>query len=416
MIATHGDTIAWVELQKDRGTMSVIHTLNAASRAGRLAKRLEHVGFSDIVKVRNRVMELRASGQTVHAFHGGEPFFPTAEAVKQALVQAAVEDKTKYAPSSGILPLRKAIAEKLRSRNQMQDVSVDDVLVTVGGAHALWVSFQSVLDPGDEMLVFSPYWTPIADMVRAAEATPVFVPTGEARREGLTKTLARYSTAATRAIYYNTPQNPSGVVFSREEAETVAAFAQERDLVLVADEAYEDLVYEGEHVSIASLPGMAERTISTYTFSKSYAMTGWRIGYAVAKEPFMTGLKKLVLYSTNGVTTMVQYAALTAIQTAQTELDRRRSEYRQRRDLMINGLRSLGFECSLPHGAFYAFPGSARVHPDSREAAAILLDRAHVATIPGVVFGAEGEGHLRFGYATGMEEIEAGLDAMRRVL
>jgi aspartate aminotransferase len=396
--------------------MSVIHTLNAASRAGRLAKRLEHVGFSDIVKVRNRVMELRASGQTVHAFHGGEPFFPTAEAVKQALVQAAVEDKTKYAPSSGILPLRKAIAEKLRSRNQMQDVSVDDVLVTVGGAHALWVSFQSVLDPGDEMLVFSPYWTPIADMVRAAEATPVFVPTGEARREGLTKTLARYSTAATRAIYYNTPQNPSGVVFSREEAETVAAFAQERDLVLVADEAYEDLVYEGEHVSIASLPGMAERTISTYTFSKSYAMTGWRIGYAVAKEPFMTGLKKLVLYSTNGVTTMVQYAALTAIQTAQTELDRRRSEYRQRRDLMINGLRSLGFECSLPHGAFYAFPGSARVHPDSREAAAILLDRAHVATIPGVVFGAEGEGHLRFGYATGMEEIEAGLDAMRRVL
>jgi len=374
------------------------------------------VGFSDIVKVRNRVMELRANGETVHAFHGGEPFFPTDETVKRALTQAAVEDKTKYAPSSGILLLRQAMAEKLRWRNGMRYVAVDDVIVTVGGAHALWVSFQAVLDPGDEMLVFSPYWTPIADMVRAAEAVPVFVPTREARSEGLAKTLAKYATAATRAIYYNTPQNPSGVVFSREEAETVAAFAQERDLVVIADEAYEDLVYTGEHVSIASLPGMAERTISTYTFSKSYAMTGWRIGYAVAKEPFMTGLKKLVLYSTNGVATMVQYAGLAAMQIAQAELERRREEYRLRRDTMVSGLRELGFDCSLPAGAFYAFPSSASVHADSREAAAILLDRAHVATIPGVVFGEEGEGHLRFGYATGLEEIEAGLDAMRRVL
>jgi aspartate aminotransferase len=390
-------------------------TMNVAS-AARLAKRLEHVGFSDIVKVRNKVMELRASGQSVHAFHGGEPFFPTPESVKQALEQAVVEDKTKYAPSSGILPLRKAIVEKLRTRNLMHDVSVDDVIVTVGGAHALWVSFQAVLDAGDEVLVFSPYWTPIADMVQAAEATPVFVPTGEARREGLEKTLAKYATPATRAIYYNTPQNPSGIVFTREEAEAVAAFAQDRDLVVLADEAYEDLVYDGQHVSIASLPGMAERTISSYTFSKSYAMTGWRIGYAVAKEPFMTGLKKLVLYSTNGVATMVQYAGLAAMQIASSELERRRNEYRQRRDLLVNGLRSLGFECALPQGAFYAFPSSARVHADSREAAAIMLDTAHVATIPGVVFGAEGEGHLRFGYATGVEEIAAGLDAMRRVL
>lgn len=388
----------------------------SAANAARLAKRLGQVGFSDIVKVRNRVMELRANGETVHAFHGGEPFFPTDETVKRALTQAAVEDKTKYAPSSGILLLRQAMAEKLRWRNGMREVAVDDVIVTVGGAHALWVSFQAVLDPGDEMLVFSPYWTPIADMVRAAEAVPVFVPTREARSEGLAKTLAKYATAATRAIYYNTPQNPSGVVFSREEAETVAAFAQERDLVVIADEAYEDLVYTGEHVSIASLPGMAERTISTYTFSKSYAMTGWRIGYAVAKEPFMTGLKKLVLYSTNGVATMVQYAGLAAMQIAQAELERRREEYRLRRDTMVSGLRELGFDCSLPAGAFYAFPSSTRVHADSREAAAILLDRAHVATIPGVVFGAEGEGHLRFGYATGLEEIEAGLDAMRRVL
>ena len=371
------------------------------------------MGFSDIVKVRNRVMELRASGHAVHAFHGGEPFFPTAEPIKQALIQAAVEDKTKYAPSSGIPALRKAITEKLRTRNQMQDVSVDDVIVTVGGAHALWVSFQAVLDAGEEVLIFSPYWTPIADMVRAAEALPVFVSTEDARREGLAKTLAKYTTPATRAIYYNTPQNPSGVVFSRTEAQETADFAQAHDLVVIADEAYEDLVYEGEHVSIASLPGMAERTITTYTFSKSYAMTGWRIGYAVAKEPFMTGLKKLVLYSTNGVTTMVQYAALSAMETPLADLYSRRDEYRRRRDLLVNGLLELGFECTMPQGAFYAFPRSNRIHADSREAAALLLDKAHAATIPGVVFGAEGEGHLRFGYATGLEEISAGLKAIQ---
>ena len=386
------------------------------THAARLAKRLEGVGFSDIVKVRNRVMEMRARGEVVHAFHGGEPFSATAESVKQALVQAVVEDKTKYAPSSGILPLRKAIVEKLQTRNGMKQVVVDDVIVTVGGAHALWTSFQAVLDAGDEVLVFSPYWTPIADMVRAAEAVPVFVPTDEARRDGLAVTLARYATKATRAVYYNTPQNPSGVVFTRAEAEEVAAFAQDRDLVVFADEAYEDLVYDGEHISIASLPGMAERTITTYTFSKSYAMTGWRIGYAVAKEPFMTGLKKLVLYSTNGVSTMVQYAGLAAMHIAVADLEARKAEYRQRRDLLVHGLRDLGFECAMPEGAFYAFPKSDRVSRDSREAAAILLEKAHVATIPGVVFGAEGEGHLRFGYATGVEEIEAGLQAMRAAL
>jgi aspartate/methionine/tyrosine aminotransferase len=399
------------------GTLVPGNAASATRKASvRLAARLECVGFSDIVKVRNRVMELRASGQTVHAFHGGEPFFSTAESIKQALAQAAVEDKTKYAPSSGIAPLRTAIVDKLKSRNQMHGVSVDDVIVTVGGAHALWSSFQAVLDAGDEVLVFSPYWTPIADMVRAAEAVPIFISTEEARREGLPQTLAKYATPATRAIYYNTPQNPSGVVFSRIEAHQTADFAQARDLVVIADEAYEDLVYEGEHVSIASLPGMAERTITTYTFSKSYAMTGWRIGYAVAKEPFMTGLKKLVLYSTNGVTTMVQYAALEAMQTTLDALHIRRDEYRLRRDLLVNGLVQLGFDCSMPQGAFYAFPLSERIHADSRKAAALLLDEAHVATIPGVVFGDEGEGHLRFGYATGLAEIAAGLEAIKRVL
>ena len=378
----------------------------------RVAKRLDEVGFSDIVVIRNKVLELRAAGQTVHAFHGGEPFFETPEVIKQALDVAAEENKTRYAPSSGIAPLHVALVDKLRDRNGIQAVP-DHVIITVGGAHALYCAFQAVLDPGSECLLFSPYWTPIADMIRGTQAHPLFVPTAAARRTGITGTLEQLTTPETRAIYYNTPQNPSGVVFTRAEAEEVAEFAKRHDLIVIADEAYEDLVYEGEHVSIASLPGMAERTISCYTFSKSYAMTGWRIGYAVAEEPFMTALRKLVLYSTNGVATMVQWAALAALQLKPEFGQKRLAEYRERRDVLVKGLNEIGFECELPAGAFYAFPSIARLGRDSRKAAAFLLDQAHVATIPGAVFGSEGEGYVRFSYSTGMAAILECLDALR---
>jgi aspartate/methionine/tyrosine aminotransferase len=380
-----------------------------------LAKRLDEVGFSDIVQVRNKVLELRAAGKPVHAFHGGEPFFETPETIKYAGLKALAENKTRYAPSSGIDPLRAAIAKKLRTKNHI-DATPDDIIVTVGGAHALYVAFQAALDPGDDVLLFAPYWTPIRDMVTLAQARPVMVPTSTARRNGLTASLEHYSTPATRAIYYNTPQNPSGVVFSRREAEEVAAFAKKHNLVVIADEAYEDLVYEGEHVSIASLPGMAERTITAYTFSKTYAMTGWRAGYAVAKEPFMTGLRKLVLYSTNGVSTPTQWAALEAMAIPESAIASRREDYRQRRDLLVNGLNELCLECEMPAGAFYAFPSVRKIHKDSRRVAAELLEKAHVATIPGVVFGAQGEGHVRFSYAVPLEAIPAGLDALRKLL
>ena len=261
----------------------------------RLAKRLDEVGFSDIVQIRNKVMALRAEGKQVHALHGGEPFFETPDAIKYAAIEALVNNQTHYAPSSGIQPLREALAAKVTRKNGIP-ANVDQVIATVGGSQALYGAFQSVLDPGDDTLVFSPYWTPIADLIRGAQARPLLVPTSTARRNGIGATLEQFSTPQTRCIYYNTPQNPSGTVFTRAEAEEVAAFAQERDLIVVADEAYEDLVYDGEHFSIASLPGMAERTITCFTFSKTYAMTGWRGGYAVAQEPFMSALRKIVLY------------------------------------------------------------------------------------------------------------------------
>ena len=379
----------------------------------RLAKRLDEVGFSNIVQIRDKVMELRAGGLQVHMMHGGEPFFETPGAIKYAAIEALVQNETHYAPSSGLLPLRKALVEKLAAKNDLH-VSADEVIATVGGSQGLYAAFQSVLDAGDDALVFSPFWTPISDLITGAQARPLLVPTITARRIGIRSTLEQFSTPQTRAIYYNTPQNPSGIVFTRAEAEEVAAFAIERDLVVIADEAYEDLVYDGEHVSIASLPGMAERTITCFTFSKTYAMTGWRAGYAVAQEPFMTALRKIVLYSTNGVATPVQYAMIHALTTPETEIARLREEYRKRRDLLVAGLNDVGLECTPPAGAFYAFPDVEKIHKNSRTAAQILLEKAHIATIPGSVFGAQGEGHLRFGYGIAVKEIEACVEALRK--
>jgi len=381
----------------------------------RLAARFDGVGFSDIVKIRNRIMQLRAEGASVYQFEGGEPFLNTPDPIKAATTRALAENKTRYAPSSGIAELRAALAEKLRTRNRLP-VRDEDVIVLTGGMQGLFGAFQSTINPSDEVLVFSPFWTPIKDLIAHCEGKTVLVPTTEARREGFAETLAHYATARTRAIYYNTPQNPSGVVFTRAEAEAVARFARERDLIVIADEAYEDLVYDGEHVSIASLDGMLERTITTYTLSKSYAMTGWRIGYAAALEPWMTGMRKSLLYSTNGVSTPTQWAALAAITEVTDFLESARNAYRERRDLLVAGLNDIGLTCPPPAGAFYAFPDATRINPDSRLAADILLDRAQVATVPGVVFGAHGEGHLRFSFSTSLETIEAALDSMRRNL
>jgi aspartate aminotransferase len=387
-----------------------------ASAAGfRLATRLDEVGFSDIVQIRNRVMELRAKGATVYQFEGGEPYRSTPDYVKEAVNSALRENKTRYAPSSGIPELRRAIADKLQDRNRIA-ASEENVIVVNGGMQGLFGAFQSVVNPGDDVLIFSPYWTPIKDLVAHCQGRLILVPTDEARANGFRETLNRYSTEQTRAIYFNTPANPSGVVFTRSETEEVARFAIDRDLIVIADEAYEDIVYDGEHVSIASLEGMLERTITSFTLSKSFAMTGWRIGYAVCCEPWMSGLSKATLYSSNGVSTPTQWAALAAFTTASDFLETSRVAYRERRDLLLAGLNELGLTCALPAGAFYAFPDVTSVSRDSREAAELLLSRAQVATVPGVVFGPQGEGRVRFSFSTSIETIKAGLKSMRRNL
>ncbi len=387
-----------------------------ATAAGfRLAARFDEVGFSDIVNVRNRVMELRAQGAQVYQFEGGEPYRPTPDYIKDAVATALKENKTRYAPSSGVPELRQAIAKKVQTRNQIP-AKVENVIVVNGGMQGLFGAFQSLINPGEEVLVFSPYWTPIKDLVAHCQGRIVLVPTEEARRDGFAETLARYATPDTRAIYFNTPTNPSGIVFNRTEAEEVAGFALDRDLIVIADEAYEDIVYDEAHISMASLDGMFERTITCFTMSKSFAMTGWRIGYAVAGEPWMTGIRKALLYSSNGVSTPTQWAALAAFTNTSDFLETSRGAYRERRDLLVAGLNELGLSCATPAGAFYAFPDISRISADSREASEILLNRAQVATVPGAVFGPDGEGHVRFSFSTSLETIQGGLDSMRRNL
>lgn len=386
-----------------------------SSTASRLAARLDEIGFSDIVKVRNRIMELRAQGQTVFQFEGGEPFMNTPDFIKEAMIRALHENKTRYAPSSGVPELRSAIANKLHEKNRITATD-KDVIVLNGGMQGLFGAFQSVVDPGDEVVVFSPFWTPIKDLISHCQGKAVLVPSIEARENGFEETLAHYTTDHTKVLYFNTPQNPTGVVFTEAEARAVARFVQERDLVVIADEAYEDLVYDTQHFSIASIEGMFDRTITCFTLSKTYAMTGWRLGYTVAAEPWMTGLRKTTLYSSNGVSTPTQWAGVAALSDTSDLLERNLAAYRERRDLLLPGLNELGLNCEKPAGAFYAFPDVSRISKDSREAAEVLLDRAKVATIPGAVFGEHGESHLRFSFSTSLENIEAGLDSLRRNL
>jgi aspartate aminotransferase len=377
------------------------------------AKRFESVGFSEIVKVRNRVMDLLAAGQKVWRFEGGEPWMNTPEPVKAAMGAALVRNQTRYAPSSGIPELRRAILEKVRTRN---GILCDDEapMVVNGGMQGLFAAFSTLLDPGDEVLLLSPYWTPIVDLVAYHKATSVLVPTAAARRQGLAAALAARTTPKTKVIYWNSPNNPTGDVFSREETEEVAAFARERGLAVISDEAYEDLVYEGDPVvAMASLPGMFERTITCFTLSKSYSMTGWRLGYVVAPKRYQTAIKTVILYTTNGVSTPTQWAGVEALTRGTEFVAEWVNGYRARRDRLAAGLQAAGFEIQPPRAALYLFPRTPSWLPsDSRAAARVLLDEAKIATVPGTVFGPEGEGHLRFSFSVSEEMIAGGTEAL----
>jgi len=381
-----------------------------------VAQRSTLLGFSDIVRIRNRVLEMRASGQRVLQLEGGEPFMPTPDFVKEAMKAALDANQTRYAASSGVPQLLDALRDKLARKNRIE-VTTNDVIVTSGGAHGLFCAFSASVNPGDEVMFFAPYWTPIKDQVSYAGGVAVRVPWDEVRgRSDIREVLESRATPRLRVIYVNTPANPSGDVLTREQLQVIAEFAIAHDLIVIADEAYEDLLYDGEHVSIASFPGMAERTLSVYTFSKSFSMTGWRIGYVVAPPPFMEFLRKLVLNTVNGVSTPTQYAALAAVTHDPRFFDTIREDYRKRRDLLVNAFRNAGFECLSPPGAFYAFPDiRKRLGEDSWKAMETLLERTSIASVPGAVFGPEGEGHLRMSFSLAMETLEQAVEGLKRL-
>ncbi len=380
------------------------------------AERSALLGFSDIVKIRNRVLEMKAAGQKVLQLEGGEPFMPTPDFVKSAMIDALNANQTRYAPSSGIPQLLEAIRTKLALKNRIE-TDTKKIIVTSGGAHALFCAFQASVNPGDGVMLFSPYWTPIRDHITFAGGTPIRVAWDKARDvEDLGPVLSSHMTPKTRVIYVNTPANPTGDVLSRKQLESIARFATANNLIVISDEAYEDLVYDGEHVSLASMPGMFARTITVYTLSKSFAMTGWRIGYVVADEKFMELIRKLVLNSVNGVSTPTQFAAVAAMNAPLDHFAPIREEYRKRRDMLVRGLNEAGFRCLTPPGAFYLFPDvRERLGDDSWKAMQTLLDRTSISSVPGVVFGPEGEGHLRMSCSIAIDVIEQAVAALEKL-
>jgi aspartate aminotransferase len=379
------------------------------------AARASLLGFSDIVKIRNRVLEMRSKGHRVLQLEGGEPFMPTPEWVKDAMKDALDANQTRYAPSSGVPELLDALTAKLAAKNKLQ-VTPAQIIVTAGGAHGLFCAFQASVNPGDEVMFFAPYWTPIKDQVSFAGGIPSRVPWDDVRgKDDLREVLEAHVSERTRVIYVNTPANPTGDMLTRSQLESIARFAQDHDLVVIADEAYENLVYDGEHISIASLPGMFERTITVYTFSKSFSMTGWRIGYVVADGAFMDFIRRLVLNSVNGVSTPTQFAAVAAMTHDPHFFDSIKDDYRRRRDLLVGGLNAAGFDCLTPPGAFYTFPSCRRLGNDSWEAMQTLLDRTSIASVPGVVFGPEGEGHLRMSFSTSMDVLEEAVEHLTKL-
>jgi aspartate aminotransferase len=379
-----------------------------------VSERASLLGFSDIVKIRNRVLDMRARGHKVLQLEGGEPFLPTPDFVKDAMKAALDANQTRYAPSSGVPQLLEALRAKLAAKNEVE-VSINDVIITSGGAHGLFCAFQASVNPGDDVMFFAPYWTPIHDQVRFAGGIEVRVPWDDVRdRPDIRETLEMRVTPGTRVIYVNSPANPTGDVLSHAQLTQIADFAKAHDLTVISDEAYEDLLYDGEHVSMASLPEMRERTITVYTFSKSFSMTGWRIGYVVAPEPFMGFIRKLVLNSVNGVSTPTQFAALAAVSHDRHFFDRIRQEYRRRRDLLVSAFNAAGFRCLTPPGAFYTFPDvRERLGHDSWQAMETLLERTSIASVPGLVFGPEGEGHLRMSYSLPIETLEEAVAALQ---
>lgn len=370
---------------------------------------------SSTFKVLGLAKELERQGKDIIHMEVGEPDFDTPAHIKRAAEEALARGMTKYTPSAGLPELREAITEHLVTKGIT--TTTNNVIVTPGAKHALFCAMAAALDPGDEVIIPSPCWT-YEPMARVVGAKPVFV---EASRDDEFKVKAEKVQSAltkkTKMLVVNYPNNPTGAVMQQEDLQPIVDLAIDHDLWVLSDEIYDCLVYEGKHASVLSLPNMAERTIYVNGFSKAYAMTGWRLGYAVAPVELIAQMNKVQQASTSCVAGFVQAAGVAALRGPQDSVGKMRDEYRKRREVIVKGLNSIeGFECTKPAGAFYAFPSIKKLGVSSLNLCEFLLREAGVAAVQGSGFGPHGEGHVRFSYATSMENIKKAIDRTKEAV
>lgn len=375
----------------------------------RLAKRTEQAQASKI-----RAMFAHAMGKDDLISLGiGEPDYDTPKHIVDAACDALREGFTHYSPSAGEPFLLRALAEKVQTKNKI-DATPQEIIVTIGGQEAMMLSMLAVIDPGDEVLIPDPSFFPYDPVTKFSEGVPVRVPTYEENDfRLLPEDIEKKITPKTRAILINTPSNPTGAVMTRKDLEGIAELAIKHDLIVFSDEVYEEFIYEGEHISIGSLEGMKERSFTMNSFSKTYAMTGWRIGYIAAPQKAVEAMTRIHgLYLTN-VSAFVQKGALAALTGPTEPLEEMVSSYKRRRRIIVDGLNSIpGIECAEPKGAFYAFPNVKALGKDTYDLAVDMIQKAGVLTIPGSAFGELGEGYLRMSYATAEKQIEEAIERL----
>lgn len=364
-----------------------------------------------------RFFDLVSEMEDVISLGVGEPDYVTPWRVREAAIWALERGYTNYTSNYGLIELRRAISRTLHQRYGVRYDPACEVLVTVGVSEALDTAFRALLNPGDEVLIPEPCYVSYGPCVRFAGGCPVPVPTrAESGFRVAADEIARRITPRTKAVLLSYPSNPTGATMTREGLQAVVDLAAAHDLYLVSDEIYDRLSYDAPHTSVAALPGAAERTILLNGFSKSYAMTGWRIGYACAPAPVIEMMMKIHQYTMLCAPITAQMAAVEALRSAERDTEEMARDYDRRRRLFVTGLNELGLDCPLPGGAFYAFPSIARTGLSSEAFAERLLHEQRVLVVPGDVFGPGGVGHVRCCYATATDKLSEALVRIGRFL
>jgi aspartate aminotransferase len=391
-----------------------------------LSKRASSLKPSPTLTINAKEKALKAQGLDIVGFGVGEPDFDTPDHIKKAAIDAINEGFTKYTPAAGIDPLKDAIIEKFKRDNHLT-YKRDEVIVSCGGKHSLYNLFQTLFEKGDEVIIPIPYWVSYPPMVELAGAKPVLVDTSEKDDFQITKRLLKkHMTKQTKGIVLNYPSNPAGSVYSVENLKEIGKIAVENNIYIISDEIYEKLTYDGyTHTSIASIdPSFKERTIIAHGVSKTYAMTGWRIGFAAGPKEIIQAMSNIQSQSTSNPTSISQKAAVAALNGPQDFIKTMVSEFIKRRDFLVRELRSIeGVTCYNPKGAFYVFPNfnkllcrkyKGKKIGSSSVLTEILLEDFHTAVVPGVEFGKEG--YLRLSFATSMEVIKKGVERIKKAV